>query len=99
MSENTKKIIEAAIEGGIFGAALGAMITGKRKNTFISAIVGAAISASIKAAEEARKTNIPVLYVVDDKIYRYHPDGKIEYVKDVERETEDINIPKTFEIE
>ncbi len=99
MADKTKKTIEAAIEGGIFGAALGALITGKSKNTLAAIIVGAAIGASIKAAEEAKKTNIPILYAIEDKIYRFYPDGRIEYVKDIKRSKTKVNIPKNFEIE
>ena len=56
------KVIEAAIAGGAIGAVLGAIVTGKKKDSFIAALVGAAIGASRIALDEAKELDVPVLY-------------------------------------
>ena len=97
MSSNKNEIIENALAGGVIGAALGALLTGKSKGALASAIVGAAIGASIKALREARKTNIPVLYEDNRVIYRLYPNGDREFVKNLEKQ--EIEIPQKFSLE
>ncbi len=99
--ENHKKsnqeIIENAIAGGLLGAALGALLTGKNKTTIAAAIVGAAIGASLQAIEKAKKLKTPVLYEEDGFIIKVYPNGKKEIVKKVERLK--IDVPTSFTIE
>lgn len=87
-------IIKAAIASGLIGAALGALFTGKSEKAFASLIVGAAIGASLKALEKAKDTNVPVLYEDNGSIFRLHPDGTNEFVREVEQQ--EVNIPETF---
>ena len=99
MSVKSKhEIIENAVAGGVIGAALGALITGKSEYTLASAIVGAAIGASVKAQKEANKLNIPVLYEEDGIIYKYLPNGEREMVKEIES-IQNNNVPPTFTLE
>ncbi|RLD52007.1 MAG: hypothetical protein DRJ05_17840 [Bacteroidetes bacterium] len=96
MSGKSKhEIIENAVAGGVIGAALGAVITGKSEYTHASAIVGAAIGASLKAQKEANDLKVPVLYEEDGIIYKYFPNGERELVKEIEPIQKSI-IPPTF---
>lgn len=79
--KNKDEIIEGAVAGGAIGAALGALLTGRTKGAVVSALVGAAIGASLKAIKEAEDLDTPVLYEFDGVIYRVHPDGRREKVK------------------
>lgn len=90
-------IIENAIAGGVIGAALGALFTGKSKGAFASLIAGAAIGASIKALEKAKHTDVPILYEENGSIFKRYPDGRNEFVKDIEQQ--DVNIPENFSLD
>ncbi len=96
MAENND-IIKNAIAGGIIGAALGALFTGKSKGALASLIAGAAIGASLKALEKAKDTDIPVLYEEDGSIFRLHPDGRSEFVREIEQQN--VIIPETFSLD
>ena len=90
-------ILKKAIAGGLIGAALGALFTGKSKDTLTSLIAGAAIGASLEALKKAKNTDIPVLYEDDGSIYKLHPNGQREFIKETEQE--EINIPETFSLD
>lgn len=96
MEQNKSDIITSAIAGGLTGAALGALLTGKTKGALASLIAGAAIGASIQALEKAKKTNIPILYEENGSIYKLHPNGEIEFIKDIKRQ--EIVLPETFSL-
>lgn len=98
MSKRKSKdeIIEHALIGGFLGSALGALLTGKTKNTFASAIAGAAIGASLKAIEEAKDLETPVMYEEGGKIYRVYSDGRKEFVKELEKTK--VKVPLKFTI-
>lgn len=96
-AKKKQEIIDGAIAGGIIGAALGALLTGKGKSTIISALAGAAIGASIKAKQEAKKLDVPVMYEEEGTIYRVYPDGTKELVKELDKST--TTIPQSFSIE
>lgn len=96
MSEKEEFIL-AAIAGGLVGAALGAVLTGKGKHTVISALAGAAIGASLVALKEAKEIDIPVLYEEDGVIYRDFPNGRREVVRQLTKV--ESNIPQTFSLE
>jgi len=98
MSEKNKdEIIEGALAGGIIGAALGAFLTGKGRNTIVSALVGAAIGASVKARKEAQSLNVPIMYEEEGEVYLIHPDGRKEYIKT--KETRKGSIPRKFSLD
>lgn len=79
--QNKDEIIKDAIAGGLLGAALGALLTGKSDRSVLAAIVGAAIGASLSAQREAKALNTPVLYEIEGSIYRVYPDGHKELIK------------------
>ncbi|MBK7127801.1 MAG: glycine zipper 2TM domain-containing protein [Crocinitomicaceae bacterium] len=83
--QNRDEIIKDAIAGGLIGAALGAMLTGKSDRSILAAIVGAAINASLKAQQEVKALDTSVVYEIDGIIYRVHPDGSKEFVKRLPR--------------
>jgi outer membrane lipoprotein SlyB len=83
--QNRDDIIKDAIAGGLIGAALGAMLTGKSDRSVLAAIVGAAIGASLSAQSEVKKLDTSVLYEINGIIYRVHPDGSKEFVKRIPR--------------
>ena len=95
--ENQIDLIEGALAGGLIGAALGALITGKTKGAIISAIAGAAIGASWKAFQESKKLDIPFLFEKDGIIYKQMPNGDIVKVKELEKSTTEI--PRNFSLE
>jgi|GEM_PF-1381395 len=96
-AKKKQEIIDGAIAGGIIGAALGALLTGKGKSTLISALTGVAIGASIKAQKEAKKLDVPVMYEEEGIIYKVYPDGTKELVKEIDKST--TTIPQSFSIE
>lgn len=87
------------IKKGLTGSALGAFITGKKNNTIISAMVGAAVGASIKAFEEAIKANAPVMYEEDGAFYVIHPDSTIEFVNRKENIKKSKKVPLKFSLD
>ncbi len=97
MSKDKNEIVESAIAGGVIGAALGAIITGRSKETLASIIVGAAIGASLTAFKNALKTNIPILFEDNGSIYKLYPNGKVEFIRTIEHEV--IEIPETFSLD
>ena len=94
--KNTGEVIESALAGGIVGAALGALLTGKSKGTLASALLGAAIAASVKALGEAKENNLPVLFEENGVLYMLYPDGTKKLVKESGKKHR--TIPLNFEI-
>lgn len=74
-------IINDLIKGGIIGTALGALITNEKKGVGIGAIAGAALFASLKANENAKKTNIPILIQEQDSLFKIMPNGDRIFIK------------------
>ncbi len=90
-------LIENAIAGGLIGAALGALLTGRRGNTIVAGLLGAAIGASIKAQRKVENIGLPVYYEEEGVIYKVFSDGTKEKVKEVKARKS--NIPKSFSID
>lgn len=97
MSKNKEDIINSAIAGGIIGASLGALITGKSKGSLLASIVGAALGASFEALKEAKDKKLSVMVEDEGSLYWLHPDGKKEFIKKIPKS--DIAVPKAFVIE
>lgn len=91
---NDDKLLEAAIAGGLIGLALEALISGNGKNSGIGMVAGAVISASIKANENAVKTNIPLVLEENNVLYEIYPDGTKKILKQLPKSK--INVPKKF---
>ena len=69
------ELVEAAIMGGLVGAALEALISNGKKNTGLGILAGAVIAASLKANAEAVKTNIPLVLEENNILYEVNADG------------------------
>jgi outer membrane lipoprotein SlyB len=89
-----EEIIESLIVGGIIGAALGALITGNKNGGGLGAIAGAVVLASLKANENAQKTNIPLLIEQDNNLYEVRADGSKKLIKTIPRSQK--KVPKRF---
>lgn len=94
--KNKDEIIEGALAGGLIGAALGALLTGKSKDSLAAALLGAAIGASVNALDEAKENNLPVLIEENGFLYELGPDGKKKQIKKLKRFNK--SIPSRFEI-
>jgi hypothetical protein len=85
-SDNSK--LESLIAGGLIGAALGSLLSkDKEDGAFIGAILGAAFSATLKANEEAQKTNVPVYVVEEGKLYAIEPGGVKRLIRKLKKST------------
>lgn len=81
--ESNNKIINDLIAGGVIGAALGTLIMDDKKGVGIGAIAGAALFASLKANENAKKTNIPILVQEQDSLFKIMPNGERVFIKKI----------------
>jgi hypothetical protein len=87
---NEDDTLKKLVAGGLIGAGLGAWLSkDKEDGALTGAILGAAFSATLKANEQAKKTNQPVLIAEHGKLYRIMPDGKKIFVKDLPRASQD----------
>lgn len=79
-----KDILQSLIAGGLIGAGLGAWLSeDKEDGALIGVILGAAFTATLKANEQAKKTNQPVLIAEHGKLYRIMPNGDRQFIKDL----------------
>ena len=92
--KNNKELLEAAIFGGLIGAALEALIQGNGKNSGLGALAGAVISASFKANEDAAKTNIPLLLKENNTLYEVSSNGSRKIIRKIPKSNK--RIPKKF---
>ena len=82
--ENTT--IESLIKGGLIGAALGALLSkDKEEGAIIGTLLGAAITATLKASEEAKKTDIPMFVEEDGKLYEVKSKDQKRFIKNIEK--------------
>jgi outer membrane lipoprotein SlyB len=95
MSQN-EEIIQSAIIGGLIGASLGALIN-KKDGGAIGALAGAVLLATVKANENAKKTNVPVLIKENDSIYEINANGEKRFIKTIQHFKR--NIPQTFKLQ
>jgi Ran GTPase-activating protein (RanGAP) involved in mRNA processing and transport len=87
-------LLEVAIAGGLIGAALEALVSGDKKNSGLGALAGAVIAASLRANQEASKTNVPVVIEENNNLYEVSPDGSKKLIKKLEKNSKPI--PKKF---
>jgi len=98
MPDKTKdEIIEGAIGDGLFGASLGAYLTGKNKRILAAGLVGTAIGASLKVQDNVKRLKMSFLYEENGVVYRSFPDGSRRFVKTIEKHK--LEIPTHFTIE
>lgn len=80
--------LESLMAGGLIGAALGALLSkDKDEGAIIGALLGAAFSATLKANEEAQKTNVPVYVVEEGKLYAIEPGGTKRLIRYLKKST------------
>jgi hypothetical protein len=92
--KNDAKLIEAAILGGLIGAALEALISGDKKNSGLGALAGAVVSASFKANEEALQTNIPLILEENNVLYEVNSKGRKKLIRRLPNNSRQL--PKKF---
>lgn len=75
-------MLNSLIAGGLIGAGLGAWLSeDKEDGALIGAILGAAFAATLKANEQAKNTDQPVLIVEDGTLYRIMPNGEKQIIR------------------
>ena len=95
--KNDKEIIDSLIEGGVVGAALGALLSkNKEEGTILGALAGAAILATFKANEQAKQTNIPMYVEENGIIYEVQPGGNKIFIRKIEKPS--ANLPEHFKL-
>lgn len=83
---NQDKTIDSLVSGGLIGAALGMLLSkDKEEGMIIGGLLGAAITATMKANQEARKTNIPVYIKENGKIFAVDASGNKRFIKNIEK--------------
>lgn len=92
--ENDNNFLEIAIAGGLIGAALESILSGAGKNSGIGMVAGVVIAASMKANENAVKTNIPLIREENNVLYEFFPDGTKRMIRQIPKSK--VNIPKKF---
>ncbi|MCX6324921.1 MAG: hypothetical protein NTZ41_12010 [Sphingobacteriales bacterium] len=89
--------IDSLIKGGLIGAALGALLSkDKDEGALMGALLVAAISATLKAGEEAQKTNVPVYVEENGMLYKSGPNGKKRLIKKIKKPAG--NLPERFKL-
>lgn len=88
------EILESLVAGGLIGAALGALISNNKSGTGLGALAGAALFATLKANENAKATNIPLVMEEQHILYEVNPDGSRKILKKLPRTNK--RIPKRF---
>lgn len=94
--KNNDEILQSLIAGGLIGAALGALIADKDKQSGaeLGALAGAVLFATFKANENAKKVNIPMIVEENNAIYEISPDGTKRFIKEIPKSK--IEIPSNF---
>lgn len=100
MSNNDKmhneEMIESLVSGGFIGAALGALISGNKNGATLGALAGAAIAATLKASDNAAKTNLPVLREENGNLYEFMPDGQKKFIRKLKKPS--ATTPEKFKL-
>ena len=93
---NDQEIFKEAVKGGLIGAGLGLLLAGNNRSVGIGALAGAVLLATLKANENAVKSNVPVLVEEDGVIYEMGANGR-KFIKRIEKLT--LNIPSHFKLQ
>lgn len=89
--------IETLIEGGLIGAAFGALLSkDAEEGAVIGALLGAAFSATLKAGEEAQKTKVPVYVEENGALYYIGPNGERRFIKKLKKPA--FELPEHFKL-
>lgn len=98
MSKKEKEeIIDSLVAEGIIGAALGLLLSNdKTSGTLVGGLAGAALFGSLKANEQAKKTEIPMLVEEDHVIYQVNKNGQKKVYKTIPKRKH--NLPNKFKL-
>ena len=89
---NQDKTLDSLVSGGLIGSALGLLLSkDKEEGMIIGGLLGAVITATMKANQEARKTNIPVYIKEKGKIFAIDISGNKKFIKNIEKSTESFS--------
>lgn len=95
--KNENATLESLIKGGMIGAVLGAFLSkDKEEGAVIGGLLGAAILATIRANEEAQKTNVPVYVEEDGKLYEIISSREKRFIKNLKKPTR--SLPEQFKL-
>lgn len=94
---NDKETFEQAIKGGLIGAGLGLLLTGNNKGVGIGALAGAVLLATLKANENAIKSNVPVLVEENGIIYEIGVNCERKFIKRIIKLSN--NVPSHFKLQ
>lgn len=79
-----EEIIESLVAGGVIGASLGLLIAeNKKEGLILGAIAGAAILATLRASQQARKTNVPIWVEEGGNLYEIIPNEGKRFVREI----------------
>jgi hypothetical protein len=95
--KNENITLDSLIKGGLIGAVLGSfLLKDKEEGAIIGGLLGAAISATIKASEEAQKTDVPIYVEEEGKLYKISPPRKKRFIRNLKKPTQ--NLPDQFKL-
>ncbi len=84
--EHINKTLESLIKGGFIGASLGSMLlSDQEEGLTFGLMLGAAISATIRANNDAQKTNIPIYIEEKGKLFAIEPSGTKKFIKNIKK--------------
>lgn len=96
MSKNNTTI-EDLIAGGLIGAALGALLSKDKGNgATLGGLAGAVLMATLKANEDAHKTNVPLYIEENGSIYEVSAKGDKKFIKKIQESN--LEVPKKFKL-
>jgi hypothetical protein len=89
--------LDSLIKGGLIGAVLGSfLLKDKEEGAIIGGLLGAAISATIKASEEAQKTNVPIYVEEEGKLYEISPSREKRFIRNLKKPVK--SLPDQFKL-
>lgn len=81
------------VSKGLIDSTLGAVLSNdKEEGKIIGRLLEAAISATKKANEEARKTNVPVYFEENGKVFAIDSIGNKKFIKNLEKPSKQFPI-------
>jgi hypothetical protein len=97
MAKNDDDVIESLIAGGLIGAELGALLSkNKEDGATLGGLAGAVILATLKASENAQKTNVPLYIEENGIIYELSANGDKKFIKKIPESN--LEVPKKFKL-
>ena len=94
--KNDNEIFESLIAGGLVGAALGVLVSGKKEGATLGAIAGATILATYKASQQAMQTNLPMYVEESGNLFEVQSGGTKKFIRKIEKPA--IKLPQHFKL-